>query len=87
MSETEILKVIVDWLRENHTEMLLKMEPARVDMETSIENGLSLDSLDQIEMVMAMEERFQVEVPDEVAGQWQTLGDIVKFLVAHPVTA
>ena len=85
MSEAEILKIIADWLQENHADALLKMEPARVDIETSIADELRLDSLDQIEMVMALEERFQVQVPDKVAGQWQTVGDIVKFLSASPV--
>ena len=85
MSEAEILKVIVDWLCENHAEALPQLEPAQVDMGTSIADGLQLDSLDQIEFIMALEEQFQVLVPDEVAGQWKTVGDAVKFLATRPV--
>lgn len=75
MSESEILKIIADWL-EAHA----KIEPERVKMEASIAGALALDSLDQIEMVMAMEEHFHIQVPDEQAGQWQTVGDIVQCI-------
>ena len=81
MTEPEILKVIADYLQEKQG-----TEPGQVKMETSIIEDLALDSLDTIEMIMAMEERFQVQIPDEVAGEWQTVGDIVKFLTATPVT-
>ena len=80
MSEVDVLNIIADWLQENHTEALLQLEPAQVDMGTSIADGLQLDSLDQIEFIMALEEQFQVLVPDEEAGQLQTVGDAVRFI-------
>ena len=75
MTEAEILTTIADWLQEH-----LDIAPERVQMDASIADGLALDSLDQVEIVMALEERFSVEVPDEVAGKWRTVGDIVRFL-------
>jgi len=81
MSESEILKVIADYLQERQG-----TDPLQVKMETSITDDLALDSLDTVEMIMAMEEHFQVQIPDEVAGEWQTVGDIVKFVTASPVT-
>ena len=82
MTEAEILKAIASWLQEHNN-----IAPDQVQMETSIAEDLLLDSLDQVEIVMALEEIFQVEVDDEVAGKWTTVGDIVKFLVSHPVVA
>ena len=77
MSEAEILKVIADWLEE-HTDIA----PERVQMDASIADDLLMDSLDQVEIVMALEEHFQVEINDEVAGKWKTVGHIVQFLAA-----
>ena len=82
MTEAEILKVIAEWLQEH-----LDITPDRVQMEASIADELMLDSLDQVEVVMALEEIFQVEVDDVIAGQWRTVGDIVLFLAARPVPA
>ena len=78
MTEAEILKTIADWL-EKH----LDITPDRVQMETSIADDLNLDSLDQVEITLALEEQFQVEIDDETAGKWRTIGDIVKFLTAN----
>lgn len=80
MSEAEVLKAIAEWLQEH-----ADISPERVQMTSSIADDLLLDSLDQVEIVMALEEKFQVEVSDEVAGKWRTIGDIVHFLAAHPV--
>ena len=82
MSEAEILKVIADWLHEHHG-----IAPEDVQIGASIAEGLQLDSLDQVEMVLALEEHFQIEINDEVAGQWKTVGDIVSFLAGHPAPA
>ena len=77
-TESEILKIVADWLQEH-----LGINPDRVQMETSIADDLQLDSLDQVEIVMALEEMFQVEINDEVGGRWKTIGDIVKFLTTN----
>ena len=82
MTEAEILKAIASWLQEH-----LDIAPDRVQMEASIADELMLDSLDQVEIVMAIEEQFQVEIPDEVAGKWRLVGDIVHYLAAHPIAA
>ena len=82
MTEAEILKAIADWMQEHQG-----ITPDRVQMDTSIADDLQLDSLDQVEVVMALEEQFQVEIDDETAGGWRAIGDIVHYLVAHPVAA
>lgn len=82
LPETEILKAIADWLHEH-----ADIAPERVQMDASIADDLSLDSLDQVEVVMALEEKFQVEIDDETAGKWRTVGDIVQHLAGCQVPA
>mgnify|MGYP001560228796 CR=1 FL=1 len=82
MTEAEILKTLAEWMQE-HQDIALD----RVQMETSIADDLNLDSLDQVEITLALEEQFQVEIDDETAGKWRTIGDIVGFLAARPVLA
>jgi len=50
---------------------------------TSFINDLGADSLDTVELVMAFEEEFGVEVPDEEAEKLQTVGDVVKYIEAN----
>ena len=48
--------------------------------EASFIDDLGADSLDIVELVMAMEEKFDVEIPDEDAEKIQTIGDAVAYL-------
>ena len=52
----------------------------QVTRDTSFVNDLGADSLDTVELVMAFEEEFGIEIPDEDAEQLQTVGDAVKYL-------
>ncbi|CAN5844061.1 acyl carrier protein [soil metagenome] len=58
----------------------LGVEPEKVTMEASFVEDLGADSLDTVELVMAFEEEFGIEIPDEDAEQLQTVGDAVKYL-------
>ena len=58
----------------------LGVEDAEVTMESSIIDDLGADSLDIVELVMAFEDEFGVEIPDETAEKIATVGDIVKYL-------
>ncbi|WXR61916.1 acyl carrier protein [Peptostreptococcaceae bacterium AGR-M142] len=49
---------------------------------TSLINDLEADSLDAVEIMMAVEDEFDIEVPDEEAEKFQNIGDIVKFIEA-----
>lgn len=44
---------------------------------------LGADSLDTVELVMAFEEEFSIEVPDEEAEKLQTVGDVVRYVEEH----
>ena len=43
-------------------------------------DDLSMDSLDCVELIMAFEEEFGIEIPDEDAEGWKTVGDVVTYL-------
>lgn len=54
--------------------------PNEVDLNTEIMDTLGADSLDMIEMLMAMEEYFEIEIEDDEAAKWKTPGDVVEFI-------
>ncbi len=58
----------------------LSVEEAKVTEKASFIDDLGADSLDQVELVMAFEEEFDVEIPDDAAEGIQTFGDAVSFL-------
>ena len=46
-------------------------------------DDLGADSLDTVELVMAFEEEFDIEIPDEDAEKLETVGDAIKYLIGH----
>ena len=57
------------------------MEPSEVTMDTSFEEDLGADSVDLVELVMAMEEEFEVgESQEEDLGKLKTVGDAVNYI-------
>lgn len=58
----------------------LGVEPEKVTPEASFVEDLGADSLDTVELVMAFEEEFGIEIPDEDAEGLQTVGDAIRYL-------
>jgi acyl carrier protein len=58
----------------------LGVEAEKVTPEASFVEDLGADSLDTVELVMAFEEEFGIEIPDEDAETLQTVGDAIKYL-------
>lgn len=58
----------------------LNMENAEIDMETSFKEDLDVDSLDLFELVMALEEEYDVEIPSEDLEKITTVGAVVEYL-------
>ncbi len=58
----------------------LDLDPAEIKMESNLIEDLHADSLDIVELVMDMEQEFDVEIPDEELPKVQTVGDIVRYL-------
>ncbi|MDR3111875.1 MAG: acyl carrier protein [Elusimicrobiota bacterium] len=61
----------------------LGVEPAEIVEEASFINDLGADSLDTVELVMAFEEAFGIEIPDEDAEKIQTVGNALDYIKAH----
>lgn len=58
----------------------LNVDEGKVTLEASFIDDLGADSLDTVELVMAFEEEFGVEIPDDAAESIQTVGDAVTFI-------
>ena len=52
----------------------------KLDMDTSLINDLEADSLEAVEIIMAIEEEFDIEIPDEDAERFLTIRDMVEYL-------
>lgn len=55
-------------------------EPEVVTFGSHLRNDLGADSLDAVEIVMALEEEFRIEISDEEAEEWETVGQIIEFV-------
>lgn len=60
----------------------LGIEEDEVKVDSTFED-LGADSLDIVEMVMAIEQEWDIEIPDEAAEEIKTVGDAVNYIVAH----
>jgi acyl carrier protein len=58
----------------------LGVDESKVSEGASFIDDLGADSLDTVELVMAFEEEFSVEIPDDAAEKIQTVGDAIKFI-------
>ena len=58
----------------------LGIDESKVNPESKFIDDLGADSLDTVELVMAFEEKFGIEIPDDAAETIQTFGDAVKFI-------
>ncbi|MDO5146475.1 MAG: acyl carrier protein [Eubacteriales bacterium] len=59
------------------------VEAEKVTMEASFKDDLNIDSLDLFEMVMTLEEEFDVEIPSEELEGMDTVADIVNYIESH----
>ena len=58
----------------------LDVDADKVTMNASIAEDLGADSLDIVDLVMSLEEEFDMEIPDDAVEGIKTVGDIVKFI-------
>jgi acyl carrier protein len=63
----------------------LGVEEAEVTPEASFIDDLGADSLDTVELVMAFEEEFGIEIPDTDAEKMKTVGNVIEYLKTKPV--
>ncbi len=61
----------------------LGVDEGEITMEASFIDDLGADSLDIVELIMALEEEFDLEIPDKEAEKITTVGDAVEYIKAH----
>ena len=61
----------------------LEVKPDIITMDTNIADDLGADSLDVVEMLMAIEEEFDVDIPDEEIEGLRTVGSVVEYIQEH----
>lgn len=64
-------------------EELVLDDDVEITPETSLMADLEADSLDAVEIIMALEDEFGMEIPDEDAEDFKNIGDIVKYVEAN----
>ncbi|WP_404789232.1 acyl carrier protein [Altericista sp. CCNU0014] len=80
MSKDEIFSKVKSIVAEQ-----LSVEEDQVTPDANFQNDLNADSLDVVEMVMALEEAFDVEIPDEAAEEIKTVQDAVDYIAGKAV--
>ncbi|WP_324825290.1 acyl carrier protein [Sinanaerobacter sp. ZZT-01] len=58
----------------------LGVDEADVTMNTHLMKDLEADSLDAVEIIMGIEDEFEIEIPDEMAEKFESVGDIVRYV-------
>ncbi|KAK8949964.1 hypothetical protein KSP40_PGU009290 [Platanthera guangdongensis] len=61
-----------------------KVDPSKVMPQAHFQNDLGLDSLDTVEVVMALEEEFSFEIPDNEADKIDSINVAADFIASHP---
>ncbi|MBE6064290.1 acyl carrier protein [Clostridium cochlearium] len=74
--------MILDKVRDIISEQL-GVDPEEIKMESSFVDDLGADSLDVVELIMALETEFDLEIADEDAEKVATVGDVVEYLRNH----
>lgn len=78
MSSEEIFEKVKDVIVEQ-----LGVAEGNITMKASFIDDLGADSLDIVELIMALEEEFDIEIPDSDAEKVVTVGDVVEYIKDH----
>jgi NADH dehydrogenase (ubiquinone) 1 alpha/beta subcomplex 1 len=62
-----------------------KVDPSKVSATSKFADDLGLDSLDTVEVVMAVEDEFAIEIPDAEADKIASIEDAAAYISAHPM--
>ena len=79
LGKDEVTSRVFDVVKANE-----KVDPSKVVEAAHFINDLGLDSLDTVEVVMAIEEEFAIEIPDAEAEKILTCDDAINFISSHP---
>jgi len=73
-TETRVREIIAEQLQ---------IDASELKLESSFIDDLGADSLDIVELVMAMEDAFEMEIPDEAAEKITTVKNVLDYILAH----
>ena len=78
MTREEVLE-----LAREHLADAMQLDPARIHEDTRLKEDLGADSLDLVELVVELEDRYGVRIPDEEAARILTVGQAADYVAAH----
>lgn len=61
----------------------LGVDPDQVEMDTNLMKDLEADSLDAVEIILAVEDEYGLDIPDEIAEKFETVRDLVEYVEAN----
>ena len=61
----------------------LELQPSQITMESSMADELGADSLDLVDIIMSIEDEFDVDIPDEEVEKLRCVGDFVHYIEDH----
>jgi acyl carrier protein len=73
---------VLERIRE-HLATELELDPDRIDEGTRFKEDLEADSLDLVELVVELEDRYGIRIPDDQAARILTVGQAADFVAAH----
>ncbi|MDO4923574.1 MAG: acyl carrier protein [Peptococcaceae bacterium] len=76
--------MVFEQVKESLAEILSK-DVDMIDMDTKLVDDLGVDSIDSVELIMAVEEVYDITVPEEDAMAMKTVGDVVEYIEDHIV--
>ena len=74
--------MVVDQVKESLAD-ILSCDAEKIDMDTDLVRDLGVDSIDTVELIMAVEETYDISISDKEAQELKTVADVVEFIEDH----
>lgn len=78
MEFDKIVDMVAEYLSDS-----LDMEKETITAETNIQEDLDIDSIDLVDLIMAIESEYSIEIPDEDFEDLKTVGDVAEYIRNH----
>lgn len=80
LSKEDVLKRVKDVIKDFNK----NTDAEKIGVDTAFNKDLGLDSLDTVELLVAVEEEFEIEIPDKIADELKTVGETVEYILSNP---
>lgn len=74
--------MVIDQVKESLAD-ILSCDAEKIDMDTELVRDLGVDSIDTVELIMAVEETYDITISDKEEQELKTVGDVVEFIEDH----